>query len=151
MSGPRDYAAFVQLVAALVPIDSQALESDRSVGGYLALRVAADQFLHSGQHAFDMDFYRDERADGGVSTRLVGAYAKMTVERYFAHGALDLPSIHTAILHDQLLRVPHGEKIELQRASLNAIALLRGMIRSRRPVLEAPAPEIEFPVSGGGR
>ena len=134
MSAPRDYRAFVCLLSVLVPIDAKTLKSDRSVGGYLALRVAADQYLHNGELAFDVDFYRDEKADGGVSTRLmnepptniarswlVGAYAKATVERFMEGSVLDLESIRASMASDELLRVPHGTKIDLARATLNPL------------------------------
>jgi len=76
---------------------------------------------------------------------------KMTVERYLAHGGLDLARIQVAMNHDWLLRVPHGQKIELERASLNAISLLRGMIPSRMPAVIGPAREFELPSAGVGR
>ena len=164
MSSPRDYRAFVSLLAALVPVDAQALKNDGSVGGYLALRVAADQYLQNGTHAFDIDFYRDERADGGVSTRLmaepatdiarawlVGVYAKAIVERFMTHGVLDLGRIQTAIVHDELLRVPHGQKIQLERAGLNAISLIRGNIPTRRLEGRSPAPDFELSSFRAGR
>jgi hypothetical protein len=163
MSAPRDYKAFLNLLSVLVPVDTRALKSDRSVGGYLALRVAADQYLHNGKFAFDIDFYRDEKADGGVSTRLmdeptldiarswlVGAYVKATVERFMTNGALDLERIRIAMTHDELLRVKHGEKITLERAALNAISLMRGQIPSRKPEVYGPAQEFDLPALGMG-
>lgn len=164
MSAPRDYSAFLSLLSALVPIDAKALKSDRSIGGYLALRVAADQYLHNGKFAFDLDFYRDENAEGGVSTRLmdepttdiakawlVGAYVKTTAERFMTDGVLDPARIQTAIAHDELLRVKHGKKIRLDRASLNAIALMRGQIPTRKPEVTGPAQDFDFPAAGLGR
>jgi len=158
VNAPRDYRAFVSLFSEFVSIDTSALASDRSVGGYLALRVAADQFLYNGQHAFDVEFYRDEDAQGGVTTRLmeepatdvarswlVATFAKAIVERFMAQGLLDLNRIRTAMAHDELLRVPHGQRIALERASLNAIALVRGTIPSRRLRGDRPAHDIDTP------
>lgn len=163
MSAPRDYGAFLGLLSALVPIDVRDLQSDRSLGGYLALRVAADQFLHDGRFAFDLDFYRDEGADGGVVTRLadepateiasgwlVGMISKATAERFLTNGLLDRGLIRSAIAHDSLLRVAHGEKIELARASLNAISLMRGLIPSRRPKVSGPRQDFDLPSTGVG-
>ena len=164
MSAPRDYQAFLSLLAALVPtIDVSLLKSDRSVGGYLALRVAADQYLHNGKFAFDIDFYRDEKAAGGVLTRLmeepttdiarawlVGAHVKATAERYLVNGALDLERIHRAMYHDELLRVKHGERIPLERATLNAISLMSGHIPSRKHEIGAPEQEFDLPTVGLG-
>lgn len=162
MSAPRDYEAFVNLLGTLVAVDASALKSDSSIGGYLALRVAADIFLQSGKFAFDIDFYRDENARGGVSTRLmdepateiarswvVGAHAKSVAERFMTNGALDTDRIVTCMSRDELLRVKHGEKIPLERAALNAFALMRGQIPSRRLEISAPAQDIEFPTGLG--
>lgn len=164
MSAPRDYSSFVNLLSVLVPIDATILRSDRSVGGYFALRVAADQYLHNGELALDLDFYRDENAEGGVSTRLmdepasniakawmVGAHIKATVERYLVNGALDIERVRTAIAHDELLRVEHGQKIILDRASLNAFALMRGQIPSRKLDINGPDQELGLTVLGAGR
>jgi hypothetical protein len=165
MSAPRDYSAFLSLLSALVPIDVNALKSERSIGGYLALRVAADQYLHNSKFAFDVEFYRDETAEGGVTTRLkdepeteiarawlVGAYIKSVTERFLtADGALDVARIQTAMAHDELLRTKHGEKIRLDRASLNAIALMRGYIPSRKLDVNGPAQDFDFQAAGLSR
>jgi hypothetical protein len=158
MSVPRDYDAYVNLLGALVAIDVKSLKSDRSIGGYLALRVAADIYVHSGKFAFDVDFYRDEKAKGGVSTRLmdepatdiarpwlVCAYTKAIAERFMSKGVLDSARIHQSMAIDELLRFKHGEKIILERASMNAIALMRGHIPSRKREITGPGQDLEMP------
>jgi hypothetical protein len=149
---PRDYLAFVDLLAIACPqVDLSQLREERSYGGYLALRVAADVFLHTGEAAFDIDFYRDEAAQGGIATRLSGepparvarawlvaAHTLTNVGRFFASsGVPDEERLRTAISYDELLRVRHGTKIELIRAGMNAFAFLKGAIPSRTRELEA--------------
>ena len=151
---PRDYLAFVDLLAMACPqVDISQLRDERSYGGYLALRVAADVFLHTGEAAFDIDFYRDEAAQSGIATRLssepparvarawlVAAHTVTNVGRFFASGAPDDERLRTAISCDELLRVPHGAKIELARSGMNAFAFLKGAIPSRARELEGHGP-----------